>query len=159
MNNKENIEIKKSRNGMGAYATADLSPKDRIIEVKGLFMDCNEDDDIPEEIRSNTIRYDREKYISPQGELANYLNHSCDPNSYITKRKKRLYIVALQDIAIGEEVTFDYSTILAPDDSWEMNCNCGSPSCRGVVRQFKTLPKKVREKYISLGMVPDYIIS
>lgn len=55
----------------------------------------------------------------------NYGNHSCDPN--LDKNH-----VALRDIGAGEELTLDYAQFSTKD--WEMKCNCGAKSCRGIVR-------------------------
>ena len=53
-------------------------------------------------------------------------NHSCDPNTGF----RGLDLVALRDVAAGEELTVDYATFydsrMIPFD-----CECGSPSCRG----------------------------
>ncbi|MBX3175455.1 MAG: SET domain-containing protein-lysine N-methyltransferase [Gemmatimonadaceae bacterium] len=58
-----------------------------------------------------------------------YLNHHCEPNAELRER----VLVALRDIAEGEDVTFDYNTT-----EWELaepfSCACGSPRCVGVVR-------------------------
>ena len=53
-------------------------------------------------------------------------NHSCDPNTAF----QGLNVVALRDVAEGEELTLDYADCydsrMIPFD-----CTCGSPRCRG----------------------------
>lgn len=66
-------------------------------------------------------------------------------------------LVAIRPIASGEEITWDYSTTMSEDD-WEMDCNCGAPSCRKRIRDFKYLPPKLREHYQVLGIVPEYVL-
>lgn len=61
---------------------------------------------------------DREKHPS------NYGNHSCDPNM-------GKGLVALRDIAAGEELTIDYARFSTKD--WRMECRCGSKNCRRIV--------------------------
>lgn len=39
-----------------------------------------------------------------------------------------------------------------------MECNCGSELCRGKVRDFKYLPVAIQQKYLDLGIVPEYIV-
>lgn len=63
----------------------------------------------------------------------------------------------MRDIKKDEECTFDYSTTMDEDD-WEMDCSCGSKNCRHQIRDFKYLPKKLQEKYIEMGIIPDYIV-
>lgn len=55
-----------------------------------------------------------------------YLNHSCEPNAGMAGMR----LVALRDIARGEEVTFDYNTT-----EWEMAApfECGCGACGGRV--------------------------
>ena len=45
------------------------------------------------------------------------------------------------------------------DDDWEMTCRCGSENCRKVVREFRTLPPDVQQRYVALGIVPDYVMN
>lgn len=86
------------------------------------------------------------------------MNHSCEPNSGVLKKNSKLFLIAISNIKIGDELLMDYSTILAPDDIWEMNCNCGSNKCRSVIKKFNKIPKRTKEEYISLGIVPKYIL-
>jgi len=60
-----------------------------------------------------------------------YINHSCAPNSEIQINRPTIHLVALRDIALGEEVTFDYATLY--ERPWSMKCSCGTPSCRGTI--------------------------
>ena len=66
--------------------------------------------------------------VSRNENPSNYGNHSCDPN--ITHVGDEM--VALRDIAAGEELTVDYAQ-LSPK-TWSMKCNCGAKNCTGVVR-------------------------
>lgn len=53
-------------------------------------------------------------------------NHSCDPNTGYSG----LNVVALRDIAAGEELTLDYSDF-CNEDMEPFDCACGAPGCRG----------------------------
>ncbi len=152
------LVVKKSRNGKGVFARRAIAAGETILQVRGALITCYEDDDLDEQTRSNTYRYDEELYLSPVGTVGELLNHSCAPNAKVEKRGSHLYIVSIQPILRGVEICFDYSTILAKDDSWTMPCNCGTGACRKLVRGFHTLPKRVRDAYLSQGMVPSYII-
>jgi D-alanine-D-alanine ligase-like ATP-grasp enzyme len=56
-------------------------------------------------------------------------NHSCDANtSYIG-----LDVVAARDIAVGDELTLDYSELL-DENGAEFSCRCGATNCRGLVK-------------------------
>lgn len=62
-------------------------------------------------------------------EPASYFNHSCNPNAGL---QGQIVLVAMRDINLGEEVTFDYAMCDgSPYD--EFVCLCGSYNCRGKV--------------------------
>jgi uncharacterized protein len=64
-----------------------------------------------------------------------WFNHSCDPNTEVMARwddeaqTVRAWWVALRDIEIGEEITYDYGFAAEVAEP----CACGSASCRGVI--------------------------
>ncbi len=154
----KDFEVRDSRNGRGVFTLKNFVSEDVLFQITGKLISCDIDEDIDETIRANAIRFDEDMYISPEGKLGNFLNHSCNPNIKILKNKEKLFVVAIKDIHPQDEVVFDYSTITAPDDVWSMKCNCGSSICRGVVRKFDSLPREIKEKYFSLDAVPDYIL-
>jgi SET domain-containing protein len=159
LQNKDVI-VKKARNGRGVFAMRDFESGEKILEVGGRFITGNVDEQIDEWVRDNSIRYDRNRYVvSPRGTAPDLLNHSCKPNARILKSGGAMYVAAIKPIANGDEITFDYSTILADDDIWEMECNCGEKSCRTRIKKFSSLPKRLREKYIALHIVPRYILA
>lgn len=53
-------------------------------------------------------------------------NHACSPNTAF----RGLDVVAIRDIARGEELTLDYSSAMN-ERSEPFDCRCGSPACRG----------------------------
>jgi len=57
-----------------------------------------------------------------------FINHSCQPNSYIYSVNRQRYLMAKRDITIGEEVLVDYALNAVDGDWWE--CRCQAPSCR-----------------------------
>jgi uncharacterized protein len=57
-----------------------------------------------------------------------FINHSCEPNVGFAGN---IVLVAMRDISPGEELTTDYA--LFDDYDGMMQCQCGTPSCRGAV--------------------------
>ena len=155
---EKHLEVKQARNGKGVFAKKNFKNDSTLFEVKGTFLTCFEDEIIDDHIRDNTFRFDKDLFLSPEGEIANYANHSCVPNAKVVKKNKKLYLVAIADIQKGEEVVFDYSTIIAADDVWSMNCNCGTDNCRSVVKRFTLLPKTLKDIYMAKNIVPSYIL-
>ncbi len=109
-------------------------------------------------VAANCFRYDQERYLSPEGELGAFANHSCRPNAGVFKEGARLVMRAIRPIAPLDEVTHDYSTCLGADDVWSMRCNCGQRGCRQVVRHVGRLPAGVRKRYLELGAIPRFIV-
>ena len=157
---KENktLVVKKSKNGEGLFSKVAFTPEQKIFEVTGTFVSGDIDDEMIDTTRSNTYRYNEDVYISPQGRVGDFLNHSCNPNTKVIKEKSKLYIVAIKNIAPNREIMFDYSTTLASDDIWKMKCSCKSTRCRGTIRRFISLPKEIRTRYIQQHIVPSYIL-
>lgn len=64
-----------------------------------------------------------------------WFNHSCDPNTEVMaawqheESTVRAWWVALRDIEVGEEITYDYG--FAADVAEP--CACGAKGCRGVI--------------------------
>jgi 2-keto-4-pentenoate hydratase len=80
-----------------------------------------------------------------------YLNHACDPNALGTERDA---IIAVRDIAPGEEITIDYRLNAFSDDRWD--CVCGSANCHGfVIGSFFALREDLQIAY--LPYAPKFI--
>jgi len=78
-----------------------------------------------------------------------YLNHSCDPNSYLRFGSTRIDVVARRDLAADSELTIDYLINNAGGDSWP--CCCGVARCRGETgHSFFTLPVDIQREYYPL---------
>jgi SET domain-containing protein len=150
--------VKPALHGLGIFATRFFHTGERVFEVTGKRITGYVDEDIDEETRNNAIRVSANWYISPAGRMGDYINHSCDPNCAIRKVGKKLYVVAIRPIYPNWEIYIDYSTILASDDVWQMNCLCGSGRCRKTIKRFKLLPKKLQADYIKRRIVPPYIL-
>lgn len=78
------------------------------------------------------------------GTISRYFNHSCDPNLVIhpvwvddlDPRKPRIGLYAKRDIAVGEELTFDYKYETEPkkgQTKGHIVCRCGAKNCRGIL--------------------------
>jgi hypothetical protein len=71
-----------------------------------------------------------------------YTNHSCDPNLAI---QGQIVLVAMRDIAAGEELTIDWAT--TDDGDYELACRCGSPRCRGTVTGKDWMKPELQARY------------
>lgn len=69
---------------------------------------------------------------SKGGNGTHYINHSCEPNSYMKILYGHILFLALRDIQPGEEITIDYESTLHPNSK---KCTCGSPLCRTTINK------------------------
>lgn len=124
-----------SIHGTGLFAKKDIPAGEKIIEYTGEKITKAEGNRrYDEQARKNQIylfelnsRYDIDG--STKGNIAKYANHSCDPNAETIVEKGEIWLVALEDIGKGEEITFDYNFPLF--DYEKRPCKCGSDNCRG----------------------------
>jgi SET domain-containing protein len=78
-----------------------------------------------------------------------YINHSCDPTSYLVFEPRGIWLIARRDCEPSQEITLDYLINNSGGNSWP--CNCGAVRCR---RQTGTsyfeLPKSFQLEYLPL---------
>ena len=85
-----------------------------------------------------------------------FINHCCDPNSYVRTIAGDRYVVALSVISPGEEITYDYC--INGDGDTEWFCSCGDHNCRKRhLSGFFHLPEGVRVRYLAL--LEDWFIA
>ena len=78
-----------------------------------------------------------------------FINHRCDPNTFMRTIAGDRYVVALREIRPGEEITYDYCVNGDGDTAWD--CSCGSPACRRRhLSGFFHLPVDVQARYLAL---------
>ncbi len=96
------------------------------------------------------------KYVLHAGLMAK-VNHSCDPNCGIRVNETGGHdIVAMKNISVGEEITYDYAMGNYYIDHFPPKCICGSKECRGRVTGWKDLSATRKKEY--QGFVAPYLI-
>ncbi|NBV52052.1 MAG: SET domain-containing protein [Verrucomicrobia bacterium] len=118
--------------GLGLFARRDFAPGERISPYSGTVTGQP-----PSEASSDGKVYALE--ISPgrwlDGSSADnpsrHANHACHPNAELIWHdpESAAWLTALQPIAAGEEITFDYGFSLA--ESLFHPCACGAVDCAG----------------------------
>ncbi|XP_070509245.1 histone-lysine N-methyltransferase SUV39H1-A-like [Chironomus tepperi] len=155
---KRNLSLclfKTENRGWGVKTLAQIRRGVFILEYTGELMGNVEAGKRPENAYLFDLNMDRLNHgfytidAFHYGNLARFVNHSCDPNSSIwivsdcTKNPKsqKLCIFALRQIEKDEEITIDYSPVESVPTSDRMNasrtyyveCHCGSKACRGTI--------------------------
>jgi SET domain-containing protein len=57
-----------------------------------------------------------------------YVNHSCNPNTYMRVCYSRVEFYTLRDIGVDEELTCNYGPT---HHDGKLRCRCGAPNCKG----------------------------
>lgn len=138
--------------GKGIHARREFRPGDRILEFTGPILNRSEVMALGE-AQAYTIQIGSNRYVDTEP-LGRYTNHSCAPNSGIAGDQ---LLVALRPIKPGDEIRFDYSTTMS-EDYWTMECRCGEPECRGVIRDFHLIPPALQAHYLQNHIVQAFIV-
>ncbi|KAI9795376.1 MAG: histone methyltransferase set1 [Piccolia ochrophora] len=127
----------------GLYAMENIAANDMIIEYVGEMVrqqvaDIRERKYLKSGIGSSYLfRIDENTVIdaTKRGGIARFINHSCTPNCTAkiikVEGSKRIVIYALRDIALNEELTYDYKFEREFDSEDRIPCLCGSTGCKG----------------------------
>ncbi|XP_044272222.1 histone-lysine N-methyltransferase NSD3 [Tribolium madens] len=82
-----------------------------------------------------TIDKDRMLDAGPKGNVARFMNHSCDPNcetqKWTVNGDTRVGLFAKCDIPAGTELTFNYNLECIGKE--KKICHCGAPNCSGYI--------------------------
>jgi len=127
----------------GCYTTTPIAKGTRVVEYTGPIIDKEEAD---RRYEHKPITYlfgigDGSKVIDGHG-IAMFINHSCDANCETEEIYGRVWIMAIRDIAAGEELCYDYC--LYDGDDEEAPCNCGAKNCRGSMYSAEELRRRKR---------------
>jgi SET domain-containing protein len=147
---KELIYVKETpHRGFGVFAVRDIVKDEIVAEFKGPLVKIEDMEGIPKEVWDHLFNVSVDEYIIPRDPAAR-TNHSCEPNAGIIRD---VFLVAMRDIKKDEEITFDYSIITV--DNWNLECMCGSASCRKIIENYKSLPDELKTKYEKY--TPDWV--
>ena len=129
--------------GNGVFAARDIPAGTRIIEYAGKRITPKQADALhptnPDDpFHTFFFTTSSGKIIDGgnHGNDARWINHSCEPNCQSQENTggTRVHIIALRDIAAGEELFYDYGLVLEGRITRKLRqqyqCLCGSKTCR-----------------------------
>ena len=122
------VRLAPDKGGYAVYALTAFKKDELLAMWGGRVATLAEVLALPREEQGHTIQIHDDLYLAPLDmvEPADCVNHSCDPNAGICGQ---IALMAMREIAQGEEVTFDYA--MADSSSFdEFECACGAPCCR-----------------------------
>ena len=141
--------------GVGVFTNVEIPFGSHILTFSG--KPCNYDE-VPNPYKEDFwVQVGPDLFYGPSGQLDDYINHSCDPNTGIKIVDGEVRLYSIKKIRAGKQLFWDYSTTMTMG-IWIINCKCRADTCRKKVLNFRDLPMHVIRKYIDLGIVPDYVV-
>ena len=131
--------------GRGVFAIDPIASGDTVAGFGGYMVSADEFNALPARRMMHSIQMTDDLYlVGPhETEEADLVNHSCEPNCGLLGAT---ILVAMRDIAPGEEITFDYATCDGSDYD-EFECACGTASCRGKITGRDWLLPELQRRY------------
>ena len=135
--------IKTPEKGFGIRACSDIERDEFVFEYIGeiithdTFMRRMAQYKEEHLVHFYFMMLQRDEYIdaTKRGGRARFINHSCNPNCYVSKwhvgRHVRMGIFAKRAIRAGEELSFNYNADRYGNDP--QPCYCGEPNCVGTI--------------------------
>lgn len=129
----------------GVYTTAPIIKDTQVVEYTGPIVTRERADELYEG-RPFTYLFGRDdgSIIDGHG-LAAFINHCCDPSCETDEIDGKIWIIALRDIAEGEELTYDYCLYDGEEDD-EAPCHCGTVHCRGTMYSEEEIERQNKLK-------------
>lgn len=125
--------LKKSKiEGFGLFANKDFIPNEPIIQYFGEYISPEEADKREKYYNNRIYMFKFENIVIDAtiiGNMARYMNHSCNPNCYSTVVYNcgvNILICANRYIRMGEELTYDYKL----SKGKKIKCLCNSSNCK-----------------------------
>ncbi len=142
--------------GRGLFATEKIDPGEIVAVKGGHIFDRETLNSVAGRLGPAEIQIGEDLFIGPLDEADRegsmiFSNHSCAPNIGV---KGQIVFVALREISQGEELTHDWA--MTDDDSYEMECRCGSADCRRRITGKDWQKRELQEKY--RGFMSWYLV-
>lgn len=132
-------EVRKTKDkGRGIFAKKDIPAGTIIGDYIGKMIRVSEEDQYEKDDSCFYLMYYHEKasiFPNKRKPGIHFINHSCEPNSYMYSYQGHTLYFALRHIFAGEELTVSY--LLGPLDKdcepCEHICKCGSETCKNLM--------------------------
>ena len=134
--------------GKGVYAIRPIKAGDKVLEYKGEIItwkkaEARHPHDPSQPNHTFYFHLDDGHVIDARhtGNSAKWINHSCEPNLEATQDGNRIFLNALRDIKVGEELSYDYGLVIDLRKTARVKkdfaCFCGATDCRGTMLNCK----------------------
>jgi uncharacterized protein len=127
------VEARATQNRGRAVYCIEAIQKDEVVAIiGGDLLPLADALKMPEDQMSQCLQIEEDHVLwisSYVQSTADWINHCCAPNLGLAGQ---ISFVALRDIAVGEEVCYDYAMSDGSSID-EFRCDCGAPRCRQII--------------------------
>ena len=152
----ETLIVGENHLGKAVFTTKSIKKGEIVTEFQGEILHKNELPKVYRKEKDRFLQISEYLFMGPSGDLDDFINHSCDPNTGLIFTEDGVYLTAIRNIKKGEEITWDYSTTIM-DNHWTMRCRCKTEICRKIIGDFSKIDRKTQDKYYKLNIIPKYI--
>lgn len=128
------VRVDKSRiAGNGAYAIGVIPARKKIGDLGGVIVTMREARKLIRDKKViNLVELDDDLALNASAEPNDlrFINHSCEPNTFMRVLKNRVEFYSLRRIRKGEELSCDYGET---HHEGTLPCRCGARNCRGFI--------------------------
>ncbi len=131
--------------GRGCFALDNIPAGHVVAAFGGRCLARAEFDLLPTDQQVRSIQVDDGLFLAgaTEPEPSDFIHHSCEPNCGMSGNT---VVVALREIEVGEELTYDYAMSDGSDYN-EFECVCGAPACRGKVTGHDWMLPELQLRY------------
>lgn len=126
----DDFDVRTSRiHGKGVFVRHAVPPRRKIGELTGELISVKEARRRAKDMDVVTIvEFEDDKALDVSTDpFLRYVNHSCEPNTYMRRIGHRVEFYAIRRIRAGEELTCDYGET---HHEGTLPCQCGAARCR-----------------------------
>lgn len=119
--------------GKGAYALQRIPARKKIGDLGGVIITMKNAQQLIKDLKViNMVELDDDLALNAADNPNDmrFINHSCEPNTYIRVMKNRVEFYALKNISKGAELSCDYGET---HHEGTLPCKCGAKKCRGFI--------------------------
>ena len=143
------IQVRESGiHGKGVYAIRPIKANDTVLEYKGEIITWKKAQALhphdPSQPNHTFYFHLDDRHVidaKHNGSLAKWINHSCEPNLEVEQDGYRIFLKALRDIDVGEELSYDYGLMIDSRKTAKLKkeyaCWCSATNCRGTMLACK----------------------
>jgi SET domain-containing protein len=137
------VEVRSSNlEGQGVFAIVPIAGGTVVLPLTGKPITRAEMDKIGYNHVIH-LQIDENLFLEAHDGPDDFFNHSCVPNTAFTEDGRAFR--TLRDIAVGEELLFDYCTAEETVEQ-KVTCLCGEPQCRGLIGGFADLSPEDQQR-------------